>query len=203
MLGARLGWIRPFGDAYAEGVVNGPYYDLIGVRWRDFASSGPSLELDAGARLARDYTVFLLWERAYLGAGDSSRDTELYGDPQGGNTDFYALGLRASSDADAVGLLTEICLGYRRARTEWDDGTALELTEAIFEARLSLGVDIRLNRMVSLTPMVSLGFGSFGKAELVEPDGTAHDLIRPDGDQDTHGWYGLSMGGQVDLFAGK
>ena len=56
-LGARVGWLFPFGNlwARAEPVASsgGSGYVLRGVPWRDYASSGPMFELDAGMRVSR------------------------------------------------------------------------------------------------------------------------------------------------------
>jgi hypothetical protein len=56
-LGARVGWLFPFGNlwAVAEPVATsgGTGYVLRGVPWRDYASSGPMFELNAGMRLSR------------------------------------------------------------------------------------------------------------------------------------------------------
>jgi hypothetical protein len=194
--GARVGWFVPFGGVYADGSTTGPYLDRESVSWRDFVSSGPAFEVQLGARVARAYTVFALWERAELGEGDGSP----LGKPSQSNTDFWGVGLRATSDADATGFLTEVALGYRRARTEFEDGAALELTDGVLEARIGVGAEFRLSPLVTLSPMATLGVGSFGEVEWVSQDDVATDLIGPLDDHDAHGWFTLGIGGNVDLF---
>lgn len=197
-LGARIGWFIPFGSTWAEGTPDGVVIDE--VKWSRYASSGPMFELDAGLRLGRHYNVFVLWERASLGAG--SEDIPALGKQTGGDTDFYAIGVRISSDPNKVGFLTEIDLGYRRARSQWDSGAELQLTQAPLEFRLGLGADIRLSKAFSLSPLVTLGVGSFGDAEWVNPDGSRVDATTPGDRAAGHGWITLSLGGHVDLFGG-
>lgn len=204
-LGARLGWFIPFGNIYTRSIPLGNnLIEQRGVPWRDYASSGPMFELDVGARLSRSYNLFALWERAELGSGRG--DGGLLGSTEstsGGDTDYWAIGVRASSDADQVGFLSELSLGYRRARSEWDDGTTLELTQGLFEARLGFGADIRINPKLSLSPMLTFGVGLFGRAELVDANGAALNLLEADNDQDGHGWFTLQLGAHFDLRGGR
>jgi hypothetical protein len=193
--GVRLGWFVPFGGVYARGdEVNG-FLERRSVPWRDFVSSGPVFELQLGARLSRNYNVFALWERAELGRGDG----DTLGSPEDSSTDFWGVGLRASSDPDRVGFLTEVALGYRRARTEFKDGSALELTEGVLEARIGIGADIRLSPTFSLSPMATAGVGSFGDVNRVSSDGVATDLIGDLDEHDAHGWFTIGLGAHVDL----
>ena len=194
--GARVGWFVPFGGVYADGSTTGPYLDRESVSWRDFVSSGPAFEVQLGARVARAYTVFALWERAELGKGEGSP----LGEPKQSNTDFWGVGLRATSDADATGFLTEVALGYRRARTEFEGGAALELTDGVLEARIGVGAEIRLSPQLTLSPMATLGVGSFGEVQWVSEDDVATDLIGPLDDHDAHGWFTIGIGANVDLF---
>jgi hypothetical protein len=203
-LGGRLGWFVPFGNAW--GVCTGidAFGDCVtadAVSWGDYASSGPLFELDAGARLGRNYNVFLLWEHAQLGTGDA----DLASTQDSAETDYYAIGLRVSSDPDELGLLTELTLGYRRFRAVFEDGSELQLTDAPLEIRIGLGADIRLSRLVSLTPLATVGFGSFGEVEAVGPAGSTAELaLDPDPDiRATHGWFTLQLGGHFDLLGSK
>ena len=200
-LGARGGWFIPFGNLWAQGTrrTDG-FVDFDGVSWSEYASSGPMFELDIGARLGRNYNLFLLWEHAELGNGSAAPDAN--GGQDGGDTDYYAVGLRVSSDPNRVGFLTEIALGARRFRAVWADGTELQLTEAPFEARLSLGADIRLNPAFSLSPLVTIGVGAFGSAEVVAPNGARTDATGPDDERAGHGWLTLQLGGHFDIAGG-
>jgi hypothetical protein len=199
--GLRAGWFLPFGSLFAraqppdrDGVVL-----LEPVPWRDYASSGLALEADLGARIGRNYMVFALWERAQLGGGRS----RAYGSQSSADTDFFALALRATSDADSLGLLTEIAIGYRQARTRFDDGSKLELTRATFDGRLGVGADIRFSEWLTLSPLATIGVGSFGRIRRVLPSGAAYDLPGPRDETDSHGWFTLTVGGHVDLFGTK
>lgn len=201
-LGARLGWFFPFGNVWADGPDAGPqndqgYYVLEGKPWRDYATSGPMFELDVGLRLSRSYTVFVLWERAQLGSGndDSGRD----GEQDGAESDFWALALRASSDPDRLGFITEVAVGYRRARTFFQNDVEYQFTDAPFEARLGLGAEFRLSRSLSLSPLVTIGVGGFGNVEAVDAQGRARRLTGPFDEADGHAWATLQFGGHFDL----
>ena len=198
----------PFGSLWARcsdcsSTSNNQYVTLKGVPWRDYASAGPMFELDAGARLSRNYTVFALWERAELGSGKGDPSSTLgNGRASHGDTDFWGVGVRATSDPDHIGFVTELALGYRRARSKWDDGTELQLTDAPFEARLGVGADVRLNPYVTLSPMFTLGVGSFGKVESV----SNHAVTDETGSFDQangHAWATLTFGGYFDLLASR
>lgn len=194
-LGARAGWFIPFGNLWTEGDQNG--FRVDDVKWSQFAAAGPMFELDLGARLGRYYTVFLLWERANLGAG--SEEIPALGKQEGGDTDYYALGLRFSSNPNKVGFLTEINLGYRRFRATWDSGAELRMTEAPLEFRLGLGADIRLTRFFSLSPLVTLGAGSFGSAEWLNPNGSTSDAFTRGDHAAGHGWVTFQLGAHFDI----
>lgn len=200
-LGGRIGWFVPFGNVYARGMQDGNFIVFEGVPWSDYASSGPMFELDLGARLGRNYNLFALWERAELGAGDALNDVS--GGQTGGDTDFFGVGLRASSDADAVGFVTELALGYRRARAVWEDGTELQFTGGILEGRIGLGADIRLSPSFSLSPLATLGVGSFGDIEWQAPDGSKSNAFGPNDEADGHAWFTLTLGGHFDLAGSK
>ena len=206
-LGVRAGLFIPFGSLWARCTNCGTagsdqLVSVKGVPWRDYATSGPMFELDAGARLARNYTVFALWERAELGGGNGDPDSSIAGKASHGDTDFWGVGIRATSDPDRVGFVTELAIGYRRARSKWDDGTELQLTDAPFEARLGLGADIRLNRFVTLSPMFTLGVGSFGKVERVSNSAVSDETGSLD-QADGHAWATLTFGGYFDLLGSR
>jgi hypothetical protein len=203
-LGARVGWLFPFGNLWARAEPaggNGNGYVLRGVPWSDYASSGPMFELDAGLRLARAYTVFALWERAQLRSG--SNDTGPDGKQAGAESDFWALGLRATSDADQLGFLTEVAIGYRRARTFFDNDVQYQFTDAPFEARLGLGAELRLNGLTTLSSLITVGVGGFGSVERVGPSGTALPLTRSIDDGDGHAWATLTVGGHFDVIRSR
>jgi hypothetical protein len=197
-LGARVGWFIPFGSAYARGGVD-PYGNVIltGVPLKDYVSSGPALELDAGMRLGRYYQVFGLWQRAQLSSGGTEKN--LFGGQHGGDSDFFALALRATSDADRIGLVTEVAVGYRQARANWADGSELRMTGGVLEGRLGVGADIRVNPTFTVSPLLELGVGSFDRVRRVVPGGGSYDLIGPNDGAGSHGWFMFGVGGYADL----
>jgi hypothetical protein len=204
-LGARLGWFVPFGNLWARGVPasdNGRYfYVLDGVPWSDYASSGPMFEIDAGIRLARSYTVFALWERAQTGSGN--RENGYDGKQDGGETDFWAIGLRATSNPDRLGFLTEVALGYRRARTFFENGAEYQFTDAPFEARLGLGAEYRLSRLVTFSAMATVGVGGFGLVERVGPRDELTPLSSTFDEGDGHAWATLNIASHFDLMPSR
>jgi hypothetical protein len=200
-LGARVGLFVPFGSAWSRGTQDAAgNVNLKGVPWSDYVSSGPMFELDAGARLSRNYNVFAIWERAQLGAGSGD---SAGGVPKSksGDTDFWGIGIRATSDPDHVGFVTELAVGWRRARAKYD-GSEIQFTEAPFEARLGLGAEFRLNEYISLSPMATLGVGSFGKIQRATGD-VVQDQQGPNDQADGHAWATLTFGGNFDLLGSK
>lgn len=207
VLGVRAGLFVPLGSLWARctncnAASTDQYVNLQGVPWRDYSTSGPMFELDAGARLSRNYVVFALWERAELGAGNGDPEGGFSGHASHGDTDFWGVGIRASSNADRIGFVTELAVGYRRARAKWDDGSELQLTDAPFEGRLGLGADFRLNQYVTLSPMFTLGVGSFGKIERVT-SGTVADATTSVDQDDGHAWATFTVGGFFDLLGSQ
>jgi len=192
-----VGWFIPFGNLWARAERSGAGYLLRGVPWSDYAASGPMFELDAGVRLSRAYTLFGLWERAQLGSGD--RDSGPDGKQDGAESDFWALGLRVCSNPDQVGFVTEIALGYRRARTFFANEVQYQFTDAPFEARLGLGAEWRLSPLASLSGLLTVGVGAFGTAEQVGRNGAALPLTRNVDDGDGHAWATITVGGHFDL----
>jgi hypothetical protein len=196
-LGARAGWWVPFGDLW--GACSGSGYDCSTKEFSAVAASGPMFELDVGARFGRNYNVYALWERAQLGGGDRL-DTGEAG--RRAETDYLAIGVRLSADPDDIGMLLDLSIGTRRLRSFYEGGYELQLSRAPLESRLGIGADIRVSPAFSLSPMLTLGLGSFGKAEWVTSS-TVSDAVPKDNDVLTHGWLTLQLGGHVDLFPSK
>ncbi len=197
--GIGAGWTLPFGDLWGacrSFDVVGRCATIASVPTHDYVAQGPALEMDLGARLSRYYNFYGLWEHSWLGAGSAASADR--GQPQHGDTDFFALGLRVSTDPDDLGFMLDIAVGSRRMRARWADGTELQMTDAPFETRMGIGADVRLSDHWSLTPMLSLGLGSFGKAEWVLPDHTVQSATQPGDVALTHGWVGLQMAAHVD-----
>ena len=106
-IGARVGWFIPFGDLWGvctDNLTTGRRTCDIAA-WRDFASSGSMFELDIGARISRRNNLFFLWEHASLGRG--SKHVNDNGGQEFGETNYYALGIRHSSNPSTVGFVSE------------------------------------------------------------------------------------------------
>jgi hypothetical protein len=175
-------------------------------------------ELDAGARLARRYTLFLAWERAQLGGGRERSGVDSNGDGETDHeqprsrraeSDLFGLGARFSSNADRVGLLVEMLVGWRRMRAVWSEAkvpsgapTELVMHNAPFEVRFGLGADIRLSRTFSLSPMGTIGAGVFRDIDWTKPDGSRLNAIPPNADRFQHSTFTLQIGAHFDV-AGK
>lgn len=206
-LGARIGWFLPFGDVWADGEASNNaccFYE--GRDWSDYAGSGNMVQLDLGMRLSRYNNLFITWEHANLDTGKNAEseqgaatDATAWGDQTEATSDYYAIGLRFSSDPDEVGFLTEISLGFRRFRAAWANGNELELSQSPFEMRIGLGADIRLTEFFSLSPMVTVGGGYFGEAKYII-DGEEVDARTRFDESTGHGWVTLHIGGHFDVF---
>jgi hypothetical protein len=188
----------PFGTLWYDGFpVGGFCCDFRRRTWSDYASPGPKLEIDAGARLSRYYNVFATWEHATLGSGGLDEDS--FGGQNRGDTDLFGAGVRFSTNPDGVGFLIELVLGYRRFGANWEDGTELDLSDGLFDARIGLGADIRLNRLLSLSPLITIGSGVFSDAQW--SDGDVSRSAR--GPLDENGQYGtltFEMGAHFDVY---
>ncbi len=197
-LGARVGWWMPFGDLWGSCTQTDAYgcTAVSGEKLRNYVSAGPMFELDVGMRLSRHYIVYLLWERAELGGGH--KDVPGLARSTSGNTDFGGLGLRLSTDPDDTGIVLDIALGARRMRARWEDGTQLQLSDAPLESRLGLGADIRFNESFTLSPMLTVGLGTFGTAEWATTK-TVQNAVPAGSDWLSHGWLTLQLGGHFDL----
>jgi hypothetical protein len=198
LLGARVGWFIPFGNAWARRTPAG----VSGVAWSDYTASGPMLELNAGARLSRYYSVFALWERAWLGSGQGDpQSTTLTGKADHGDTDFWGVGVRASTNPDQLGFVTELAIGYRRAHAKFDNGDEIQFTNAPFETRIGIGADFRLSRLVTISSLATIGFGQFGTIESVSK-GEIRDETHF-AQADAHSWATFTVGGHFDLFGSR
>ncbi len=198
-VGARLGVLFPFGNAYA--IDAGPYYEY-GESWQGLASSGPSLEGDVGVRFARRYILYGFWEHAWLGTGSDptwrtvgSPPVGAFGDQKSATTDYAGVGFRWSSRPDYVGLVIDLGLGYRWFRERWNSGTAMDL-QGFGEFRFGFGADIRMTRSFSLSPLIMFSSGSFIDREITFPGYAPAPIQSLAG---SHGTVTLSIGGHFDF----
>jgi hypothetical protein len=197
-VGARLGWFVPFGNLWFDGyAISRDEIAYLRRSFQDYASSGPLFEIDVGARLGRRYNLFALWERASLGAGDL--DENAFGGQDRGTTDLYGIGVRFSSDPDRVGFLAEIVIGYRRFVARWSDGTELEVTDGLFDARIGLGADIRISPSFSLSPLLTIGSGVFQEATFSGPS-MSGDARTPLDENAQYLTFTIALGGHFDIY---
>ena len=195
-VGARVGAFFPFGNAYDTS----PYYNE-GEKWDWLATGGPVIEGDVGMRFGRSFILYGFWEHAWMGKGSDpswrAATGSNFGDQKSASTDFTGLGFRWSSRPSTVGFLLDLGLGYRWFREEWASGAKMNLA-GFGEFRVGVGADVRLNHLVSLTPLFSLSFGSFGDRTVTIPGKGKGDI---DGSYSgSHGTMTLSLGGNFDLF---
>lgn len=217
-LGIRGGWLWPAGNLWGRCVT---YYQgscdrAVTVSTQTFVDDGLMLEVDAGVRLGRRYNLFVAWERAQLDGGGKRFPLDLDSDGEAdldmprserGDSDLWGLGARFSSNADQVGLLVEMLVGWRRMRAVWDkvpNGApeVLAMNQAPFEVRFGLGADIRLTRTLSLSPMATLGAGVFREIQWVHSDDTRENAIPESEYRFQHSTFTLHLGAHFDL-AGK
>ncbi len=198
-LGARVGALFPFGNAYA--IYSDPYYEY-GESWSGLASSGPAVEGDLGVRFARRFIIYGFWEHAWLGTGNDpswrtvgSPPVGPFGDQTSATTDYPGLGFRWSSRPDYTGLVIDVGLGYRWFRETWSSGTKMEL-QGFGEFRFGFGADIRMNRMLSISPLLMFSSGSFTDREITFPGSGPLPIDSVPG---SHGTVTLSIGGHVDF----
>jgi hypothetical protein len=197
-VGARVGALFPFGNAYATG--RDSYYEY-GEQWDGMASSGPLVEGDVGARFGRNFILYGFWEHAWMGKGSDSvwrvPDPGYgYGDQNSATTDYPGLGFRWSSRPNTVGVVIDVGLGYRWFRERWSSGTKIDL-QGFGEFRLGLGADVRLTRIVSLTPLLTISSGSFSDRQLTIPGQGKGDIAGSS--SGSHGTLTLSIGGNFDV----
>jgi hypothetical protein len=213
--GVRGAWWVPFGSLWGRCTVYDAYgcLEVTTVPFRDFVGSGAAVEANVGARIARSYNVYVAWEHAALAGGDTEfeltdQDGATLSMPASRRaaTDLYGFGIRFSSNPDRVGLLVDMLVGFRTMTATWRTRDLqagaperLVLAKAPFEFRFGAGVDIRLNSMVSLSPLATIGSGVFRTIEWEMGDGTRVDALGSNEDLFAHGWFTLGLGGHFDV----
>jgi hypothetical protein len=191
----------PFGSAYTVGYDASGYYE-IGESWSGLAGGGPAVEVDAGARLGRRYIVYGFWEHAFMGTGgDPSWRTTMpfqgspvFGDQTSARTDYPGIGFRWSSRPDSVGFLVDLGIGYRWFQEKWASGAVMTL-QGFGEFRAGFGADVRVNRALSISPLIMFSSGEFQDRKIEAP-GISSSIPSYSG---THGTVTLTVGGHFDL----
>lgn len=203
-VGARLGALFPFGNAYTTGYDPSGYY-AFGESWSGMASGGPVVEGDLGVRVARRYIIYGFWEHGWMGTGgDPTWRTSVpyaggppFGDQTSASTDYPGLGFRWTSRPDSVGFVIDLGLGYRWFRESWSSGTSVTL-KGFGEFRAGFGADIRVNRLFSISPLFMFSTGEFQDREIVVAGQTPSPIASYTG---SHGTITLTLGGHFDLAA--
>jgi hypothetical protein len=198
-LGARVGALFPFGNAYATG--SDGYYEY-GEKWDGLATGGALVEGDVGVRFARSFILYGFWEHAWMGKGSDPAwrmpdPGSNFGDQNSATTDYTGLGFRWSSRPSSVGVLVDVGLGYRWFRERWSSGAKMDL-QGFGEFRLGLGADVRVTRLFSLTPLLTISSGSFSDRTVTIPGEGRHDIAHTY--SGSHGTLTLSVGGNFDLW---
>ena len=182
-LGMRAGLFIPSGGLYAD-------HNLVTTTFRDIATAGPSMEFDAGARFARYFVGYALFEQSFLGRGSSAAWTVPRGGQSSPATQAAGIGIRWESNPAGWGVVADVALAYRWFSAQWADSTRLRM-QGLGEVRLGFGLNWRVSRGVALAPMVTLLTGTFTERTL---DG------RPLGDMtSSYAAATVALGGHVDL----
>jgi hypothetical protein len=207
-VGGRVGALFPFGNAYDLPSAD-PYYSY-GESWEGLASGGLALEGDVGVRFSRRYIIYGFWEHGFMGTGGdpswrSATATHLvnadnsavanFGDQTSAYTDFPGLGFRWSSRPDMVGFLIDLGLGYRWFHESWANGASMDL-KGFGEFRIGFGADVRVNHLLSVSPVLSFTNGAFHDRTITLPGQPERSIGSYTG---THGTVTLTLGGHFDF----
>jgi hypothetical protein len=200
-LGARLGVLAYGGGLYVNSAKTGDV-ETTG----NFVSTGPALEIDAGARLGRRYIPYVGLELGLMGAGH-----RFDGVGGGANTIFAGAGFRyLAGDPDTIAFLGDVSFGVRRLQVA-SDGSSWSTT-AIEIFRLGLGLDVRLSSVLTLSPAITLSGGTFtntngnvrfgpnqGDQQTSPPFANGESI--PQSDQTSYYAVVVGCGVHFDLFA--
>jgi hypothetical protein len=182
-LGMRAGLFIPSGGLYAD-------RNLVTTTFRDIATAGPALEFDLGARFARHFVGYALFEQAFLGRGSSTAWTLPHGGQSSPATQAAGIGMRWESNPAGWGAIADVALAYRWLTARWTDSTSVRM-RGLGEVRLGFGMSWRVSGRVALAPMVTLLTGTFTDRTL---DG------RPLGDMtSSYAAATVALSGQADL----
>jgi hypothetical protein len=192
--GARLGVLFPFGHAYDYAFTSHEF----GEPWKGLASTGMALEGDLGIRMARHYILYGFWEHGELSTGSDESwriGTTHFGDQDWARTEYVGGGFRWSSRPDSVGFVFDTGLGYRWFNERWASNTEMHL-RGFGEFRIGFGVDLRVTRAFSLSPLFMFSSGVFTDGDLRNHGGPQVPL---DFVHATHSTITLTLGAHFDL----
>jgi hypothetical protein len=147
-LGGRLGLLT-----YGGGFYRDPPNHAIETTG-NFVRPGVGLEVDIGARLASRYIPYLALEFGLMGPGHRFDQTTAQA-----TTYFYGAGLRyVAGDVNRIGFAGDLSVGYRRVQITNGPSTWAAGGVEIF--RLGLGVDLRVQRRITISPVATLSGGT-------------------------------------------
>jgi hypothetical protein len=156
--GTRVGLFIPYGSLYTNRA-------LVTTPFQDVATTGPAIELDIGARLARHFVGYAFFEQVFLGRGDSAAWTAPHGGQLAPSTQALGIGLRWESNPDGWGIVADVGVAYRWFTARWDDATTVRM-HGPGDARFGLGASWRVTRNVTLAPMMTAFSGVFANRTL-------------------------------------
>ncbi len=148
-LGGRLGVLAYGGGLYLDNRMTGAV-ETTG----NFVQPGVALQVDVGARLAKRYIPYDALELGVLGAGHRF-------DGVGGaaSTTFTGVGFRyLAGDPDSFAFLADVSFGLRQFVVSSGGSTWKATGPEIL--RLGFGVEVRLMRQLTLSPMITLSGGA-------------------------------------------
>jgi hypothetical protein len=200
-LGARLGVLAYGGGLYVNSNKTGDI-ETTG----NFVSTGPALEIDAGARLGKRYIPYVGLELGLMEAGH-----RFDGVGAGANTIFAGAGFRyIAGDPDNVAFLGDVSFGVRRLQVA-SDGSSWSTT-AIEIFRLGLGIEVRLSSTLTVSPAITLSGGTFtntngnvrfgpNQGDLQTSPPFVNGASIPQADQTSYYAVVVGCGMHFDLFA--
>lgn len=147
-LGGRLGLLT-----YGGGFFRDPPANAIETTG-NFVRPGVGLQVDVGARLASRYIPYLALELGLMGPGHRFDQAGAQA-----STYFYGIGVRyVAGDVNRIGYVGDISLGFRRIQISSGSSTWDASGFEIF--RLGLGLDVRVQRRITISPMATLSGGT-------------------------------------------
>ncbi|MFO0671039.1 MAG: hypothetical protein U0235_15665 [Polyangiaceae bacterium] len=168
----------------------------------NFVGAGGALELDVGARLNRRYIPYVLVEYAALAPGHRfDRDTQAA-------SSLLGVGFRfVLGNVDRAGFLADLSLAQRTIAVRRGGQEFQMRGPELF--RLSLGAEVRLTNLVTLSPIMHLSGGSMAQSDgsVTYVSGQGDGETQPSfqdtnisGSQRSYLVVGIGCGVHFDLF---
>lgn len=129
----------------------------------NFARTGLSVEADVGARLAKRFLPYVLYEHGFMGQG-----RRFEGSDATSQSNLYGIGFRYTAfDVDSVGFLTDLSFGFRSITVS--NGSESYTMRGLEIFRFGLGAEIRINTLFVISPLLSISSGAMN-----DTDGNIH-----------------------------